>query len=151
MAGGKRHFCYVDRKTRIVMRQRKAVQLGFVEFAIFYALHKHTAGGQPHRVMLSNALFDEAYRGVANPASRSSLGITCSNINKKLAHLGLKIVGSNHKQNSFYRIVEMVVQNETRNPTIQQIQNLFANKIKVDSEIERPEQTNTIPVMVESI
>jgi hypothetical protein len=85
------------------MRQRKAVRLGLVQFAIFYALHKR----RPAHSLPSTKLCDEIYDGVRNPSTLQTLRVCITNMNRKLEHLGVKIQGNNHRQNSFYQIVTL--------------------------------------------
>jgi hypothetical protein len=96
---------WVDRHTRIVVRNRKACQLGVLQFAIFDALHRQPS----HRgkQMLGSLLMDVVYRGVASPAGRNTICVSVQQANRKLSRLGLKIRGVNRKQHSFYQIVSL--------------------------------------------
>lgn len=96
-------FCWVDRKTCIVVRQTKAVHLSLLQFSIFNALHSV----RPHEGKKLNArhLADIVYNGVRNPSTEKTLHVCVSKMNKKLAHVGLKVRGVARKQNSFYQIV----------------------------------------------
>ena len=96
-------FCYCDRKMRIVMRQRRAVQLSILEFAIFNALHSLDRRG--NKTMTGEAIYEEMYRGCANPAGRNIISQVVRQANAKLAHLGIKIAGANRREHSFYRLV----------------------------------------------
>lgn len=98
----RQQFCHVDRMTRIVMRQRKAVQLGIVEFAIFFALHHDR---RANKVCTTHQLYERIYNGVIDCPSINVVTQTIWQTNRKLKHLGLKIVGTNRRQNSFYRLV----------------------------------------------
>jgi DNA-binding response OmpR family regulator len=96
-------MCSVDRKTRIVMRGRRAVALTFVEFAIFDALHH--LGRDYGKRLQSKTLTDKVYNGVADPGSIGSIRVTKAKLNAKLEHVGLKVIGVNHNKYSFYQIV----------------------------------------------
>ena len=96
-------ICCVDRRARIVMRNRRAVALGFVQFAIFDALHSQ--GAANGKQLSGDRLADAVYHGARNPSTRQTIHVCIYTMNKKLAHLGLKIRGVNRRQHSFYQIV----------------------------------------------
>lgn len=98
-----RWFCWVDRRSCIVVRHTKAVQLGFMQFAIFNALHSV----KPHEGKRLNAdhLADIVYNGAVNPGTAQSMRVCIHNMNKKLAHVGLRIRSVERKNHSFYQIV----------------------------------------------
>lgn len=98
---GRHHFCHVDRKTCIVMRQRKAVHLGLVQFAIFYAIHKLRS----NKTLTTKEIYETVYRGVVNPPGLETVNVIIWTMNKKLTHLGIKIRGANRREHSFYRLV----------------------------------------------
>ena len=99
------HNWWVDRHTGIVVRNRHAVRLSVVQFAIFDILHRQGVKGG--KQMRSKALCDAVYRGVGDPPLWAMAVIYQSTLamNRKLAHLKLKIRAVNHSNNSFYQIV----------------------------------------------
>ena len=98
-----RWFCWVDRHSCIVVRNKKAVQLGLIQFAIFNALHSV----KPHEGKKLNArhLADIIYRGAINPSTSQTIRVCIYHANKKLAHIGLCIRCIKRKSHSFYQIV----------------------------------------------
>ena len=98
-----RWFCWVDRHSCIVVRNKKAVQLGLIQFAIFEALHSV----KPHEGKKLNArrLADIVYNGAINPSTAETMRVCIYNANKKLAHIRLKIRSVERKSHSFYQIV----------------------------------------------
>ena len=99
--------CWVDRRTCIVVRNKRAVSLGLVQFAIFEALHKAGQHSGRDKKLQADHLADIAYNGAKNPSTRHTMHACIYYANVKLAHLGLKIRSTNRKQNSFYEIVEL--------------------------------------------
>ena len=85
------------------MHGRLAVHLGFVQFAIFDALHRQ--GKRKGKQLNTDALADIVYHGARNPSTKETLHVCVHNMNKKLSHIGLKVRGVNRKQNSYYQIV----------------------------------------------
>jgi hypothetical protein len=98
-----KYVCCIDRTTCIVMRSKKAVQLGYLQFAIFRTIHE--ARRAKRGVVRSDELYDALYNGTKNPAGRNCIPVMCGEMNKKLKHLGLKVIGVNRRQNSFYQLV----------------------------------------------
>lgn len=94
-------LAWVDRKQCIVVRNRRAVRLGLVQFAIFDALHR------ARQSLSADQLRNVVYAGVKDPALPGNLHAVIHYANRKLEHLGLKIRGTNRKQNSFYQIVAL--------------------------------------------
>lgn len=89
----------------IVVRHKRAVRLGIVQFAIFDILHRQ--GSLQGKYMSSRGLADEVYRGVIKSGSQNTIHTTIVATNRKLSHLGLKIRGVNRRQNSSYQIVDL--------------------------------------------
>ena len=102
------HNWWVDRRTCIVMRNHRAVHLGVVQFAIFDILHRQGVKGG--KQMRSKALCDAVYRGVGNPPlwAMTVINQSVRVMNRKLAHLKLRIRAVNRSNNSFYQIVVLV-------------------------------------------
>jgi hypothetical protein len=97
------YICSIDRATCIVMRNKRAVRLGYLQFAIFRTIHE--ARRAKRALVTGEELYDALYGGCKNPAGRNSIAVMCGQMNKKLKHLGLKMQGTNRRQNSFYQIV----------------------------------------------
>src|ERR1700733_10931546 len=106
-ASGMTWTCWVDRRTCIVVRNKRAVSLGLVQFAIFEALHRQSRQPGEPKKLTGDSLADIVYNGASNPSTRNTIHSTVQAINPKIQHLGLKIRGVNRKQNSFYEIVEL--------------------------------------------
>ena len=100
---GRLQLCWVDRYSCVVMHGRRAAHLGFMQFAIFDALHQQ--GKRKGKKLSGDALADIVYAGARNPSTKGTLHVCIHNMNKKLMHIGLKIQGVNRKQNSYYQIV----------------------------------------------
>lgn len=96
----RRPYINVDRRTCIVMRKKKAIHLGFVQFCIFEALHKREA-----KRLTGDRLADIVYHGANNPSTRQTIHTCICTMNKKLAYLGLKIRGESRKSASFYELL----------------------------------------------
>jgi hypothetical protein len=98
---------WVDRHARIVVRGRRAVALSILQFAIFDALHR--VGAKNGKQLLSAKLYDEVYRGVAEPPQMQTIRVTIQTMNRvSLSYLRLKIRGNNHREHSFYQIVSIL-------------------------------------------
>jgi hypothetical protein len=97
-----RYICCIDRQTCIVIRNKRAVRLGYIQFNIFQQLHEAKKGDKK---VMANALFDSIYGGAKNPPNRCTLAAICWLMNKRLRHIGLKVRGVNRRQNSFYQLV----------------------------------------------
>jgi hypothetical protein len=110
MEKDKQWWCYVDRHTRIVMRHKHAVALSVVEFVIFLTLFTTRTRLGPYRVKLSRELVDEVYRGVRDPPldPMQTVRATAMKMNRKLAHIRLRVVCVNRRHNSFYRLEEII-------------------------------------------
>jgi hypothetical protein len=98
-----RWFCWVDRHSCIVIRNKRAVQLGYIQFAIFNALHSV----KPHEGKKLNAkhLADVVYNGAINPSTAQTIRACVYHMNRKLLHVGLKVISIERKNHSFYQIV----------------------------------------------
>lgn len=84
------------------MRSKKAVRLGYLQFAIFRALHEVPTRDKK---LLGSELYDRLYDGTKNPAGRNCVAVMCMQMNRKLKHLGLKVQGTNRNKYSFWQIV----------------------------------------------
>lgn len=97
-------FLWVDRRTSIVVHNRRAVRLGLIQFAIFDAIHRRRdRDGQ----MTGNQLRDLIYHGVGNPPQNKAFTASIHYLNRKLSHVGLRVRGVNRGRNSFYQIVRL--------------------------------------------
>jgi hypothetical protein len=90
-----------DSRTRVVVRFQRTAVLAVIEFAVFQAL-------QRHKKIISCDLWDEVYRGVANPPANPGAVIRSAacKMNRKLARLHLEVRLHNHRNKSFYQLVD---------------------------------------------
>jgi hypothetical protein len=98
---------WVDRKTRVVVRHRRAVPLTIVEFTILDALHRRRGTERrPHKAMLVRELVDEVYRGVSDPPANphASVNVIVGRINAKLRHVMIRVRGRRRQRNSTYQL-----------------------------------------------
>lgn len=97
-----KYICSIDRQTSIVMRNKRAVQLGYLQFRIFRLLHEAPTRDKK---MLGSVVYEHIYNGTKDPAGRNCIAAMCSQMNRKLKHLGLKVQGTNRNKYSFFQIV----------------------------------------------
>ena len=90
----------IDRTTRILMRNNKAVALSINEFVVFDAIWKAGTLTMP-------TLLDKLYDGVKEPPEYANgcLNVISCHLRRKLKYVGLEMRVTNRKQHSFYRIV----------------------------------------------
>lgn len=98
-------FWWLDRRSYIFVRGRRAVSLGFLQFAVLDALHSQ--GRRRGYQLATRLLLDRLYNGTADPKSGNVLHQTVRGLNVKLRPLQLKVQGVNRKQNSFYKLVQL--------------------------------------------
>ena len=101
-------YVWTDKMTYVVVRQRSAVCLSSTQFLIFCTLHNKRKENPKDRAksILTRDLSDLIYRGVANPPEKplDIVAKTVRQMNKKLAHIKLKVRCINRKQMSEYRL-----------------------------------------------
>jgi hypothetical protein len=117
-----------DHVTRIVVRSQRAVALSIHEYTVFRALHK--VQRRKNKRLTSRELWDEVYRGVADPPACTA-GVVTSvvrKLNGKLERLHLAVRVENHRQWSFYQIVDTAAYQAQRFGSIKRI-NLAEAKV----------------------
>jgi hypothetical protein len=97
-----------DPVTRIVVRSQRAVALSIHEFVVFRALHK--VQRRKSKRMTSRELWDEVYRGVADPPAHVAgvVRTVVRKLNTKIDRLSLVVRVENHRHRSFYQLVDTV-------------------------------------------
>jgi hypothetical protein len=92
-----------DSRTRVVVRFQRTAVLAVIEFAVFQALQR-----RHRKKVTSRDLWDEVYRGVANPPANPGAVIRSAacKMNRKLARLHLEVRLHNHRAKSFYQLVD---------------------------------------------
>ncbi len=98
----RKQICWLDRHTGIIVANRKAVRLPWMQFAMFKYLHE--AEGKK---LTSKVLYEKMYGGARNPPGTNVIPVLNRQINLKLKHLGLKIQGVNRNKYSFYQIIRL--------------------------------------------
>lgn len=83
---------------RVIIRDGKAVTLSFVQLGVVRALQKRKA-------ITMRELVDEVYRGSEAPlTAASSLHVVIRVLNRKLAHVNMRVVASHPGREAFWRL-----------------------------------------------
>jgi hypothetical protein len=105
---------WCDPKTRVVIRGNHAVALSINEFVVYRLLRGRKNQGQgghagnPRGVARSRDLLDGLYAGVGDPPlwAKTYLRGLVGRLNRKLAHLGVRVRGVNRGAQSTYYMEE---------------------------------------------
>jgi hypothetical protein len=95
-----------DPQSRIVVRSNRAVALSIHEFVVYSVLKK--AQRRKNKRLTCHELWNEVYRGVADPPVCAA-GVVTSVVHKlnvKLERLRIAVRVENHRQRSFYQLVD---------------------------------------------
>jgi hypothetical protein len=81
---------FLDRKTKILSRNGRAVKLGFIEFKMVAALiDNHAIGARP---MNTNALRKIVWPATHSYMTPSAFGVILHNLNFKLKHIDVRVI-----------------------------------------------------------
>lgn len=90
----------IDRKTRIIMRDTKAIALSINQFRMFDVIYR--AG---YRGLTIAAVRNAIYDGTDTPLTLGrGVHVTTFKLNQKLAHVGLRIRVVNRGRHTFYQL-----------------------------------------------